>query len=113
MSRRQLVSGLSRGRLVLWMGKDHRVIAPLAPVSTALDLKLKPGESIELWALSGAWNQLQILPLSSELSKIRDSYAASSNVTIRWDQMGTEKMMTRRKLDDFFRVTFRSRRQSN
>lgn len=98
---------------MLWMGKDRRVIAPFAPLAKALNLKLDAGSSVELWALTGTWKQLQILPPSSELSKIRDSYAASSEVTTSWDQLHSNNMMTRRKLDDFFRVTFRARRQSN
>jgi len=113
MARRRLTSRYSGGRFVLWMGKDRRIIGPSGPLAAALDLKLKPGDSVELWAFSGAWSQLQILPPSSELSKIRDAYAAASKVTTRWDQMSGDKMMTRRKLDDFFRVTFRSRRQSS
>jgi hypothetical protein len=94
------------------MGKDRRLIAPFTPVATALNLRMKPGDSVELWAFSGAWNQLQILPPSSELSKIRDSYGSASKLTTPWDAMQDDKTMTRRKLDNFFRVTFRSRRQT-
>lgn len=113
MARRRLIISPVGRRFALWLGKDRRLIAPFTPLATALNLQMKPGDSIELWAFPGAWNQLRILPPLSELSKIRDSYGSSSSkVTTPSDTTRDDKTMTRRKLDNFFRVTFRSRRQS-
>lgn len=100
------------GNQVAWVSKDRRVVIDLDTVQAALGLKLSPGESIDLWAITGSLKQIQILPPKSELAKSRASYEEAPKRELPWNKSDGDEAEISRRLEDFYRIRCRARTQS-
>jgi hypothetical protein len=110
-SRSKIENAIST-KQVAWVGKDRRVVVERDLVELALGLRLPAGKTIELWGLTGANRQIQLLPPESELAKLRDSYEQLvAEKDVAWDKSGDDKTAIHRRLAGFFRIKCRARRQ--
>jgi len=104
------------GSTLIWIDNQRRVDVSREPVSSALDLKINAGETIHVWALPGAENQLQLFPPNSELAQLRDLLLLEKGLggkTVSWDAGEDADVRTYRQLEGFFRVACRLRKSGN
>jgi hypothetical protein len=89
----------------LSLDEQRRVMVQRDVVESALKLELGPGASAELWSLLGGGGQLQVLPPTSELARLRDEFdKESAERAIPWDSAGDHATGVLRQLASFARV---------
>jgi len=76
------------------------------------DLNVPVGETVSFWAAVGGSGQLQLLPLDSELSKLRDSFRDTSKAGPDWKAAGDAETQIHRQLQSFLRVSCHAKSQS-
>jgi hypothetical protein len=76
----------------------------------SLDIKIRKGQTIHVWALIGGSGQLQLLPPNSKLSKQRDRFG-ERRYPVDWDAAGDARTSTYRQLQSFMSVTCHARTQ--
>src|SRR6266446_340338 len=101
------------GATLVWIDNQRRVDVDREAISTALNLKVRPGEKTDVWAVLSSQNQLQLIPAESELSKLRNRLDQESTEKVRWDAGGHADVATYRQLEGFFRVSCRLRKSGN
>jgi DNA-binding transcriptional regulator/RsmH inhibitor MraZ len=75
----------------------------------SIGVEIPKGETIALWALVGPSGQLQLLPLNSRLSILRDTFE-NQTVATEWDAAGDENVFVYTQLQSFLRVTCHARK---
>src|SRR6266542_2321323 len=114
MVRKHLRGNNSVDAALVWIDDQRRIDVDRERVSAALNLKIDAGETVRVWALSGADNQLQLLPLESDLSKLRSRLeGGSSKKDISWEAGGDSDVATYRQLVGFFSVACHARKTGN
>jgi hypothetical protein len=91
---------------MLSLDEQRRVMVERSLVENALKLGLGPGASADLWSLLGSEGQLQVLPPSSELARLRDEFdKGSAERGIPWDSASDHDTGVLRRLASFAKVT--------
>ena len=92
----------------LWMDTQRRV-HPSRRLFQQCDLDTPVGETVSFWGAIGEFGQIQLLPATSELSKIRDSLPDSVTAEDMWDAGNDDYTRVRRQLQTFLKVRVHAR----
>ena len=95
---------------LVWIDNQRRIDVDYETISAALNLKIRPGETIYVWAIPSSQKQLQLLPVESELSKLRNRLDLGSTRNVHSNAGGQADVATYRQMNAFLRVACRLRR---
>lgn len=90
---------------------SQRRVHPSRGLFQQCELDTPVGKTVAFWGAIGEFGQIQLLPGTSELSKMRDSLADSATVADAWDAGSDDYTGLRRQLQTFLRVRCHARSQ--
>jgi len=98
------------GAIVAWIDNQRRIDVDREAIFSALNLAIRPGQAIHIWGVAGPQQQVQLLPVDSELAKLRDRANDRTNQTIAWDSSRSADVVTYRQMAASLKITCRLRK---